>query len=64
MRHSDVGGTVPRMTTPVNNRAPMTAKSVRVPDQLWEAAQLKANENGEPLSVVVRKALERYVARR
>ena len=45
-------------------RKPMTAKAVRVPDGLWAAAQTKADKNGEYLSEVIRKALERYVARK
>ena len=44
-------------------REPMTAKSVRVPDALWLAAQSKADERGEVLSEVIRRALERYVRR-
>lgn len=39
----------------------MTAKSVRVPDALWAAAQAKADERGEVLSEVIRATLERYV---
>jgi hypothetical protein len=42
----------------------MVPKAVRVPDELWKAAQTKADERGEYLSEVIRKALERYVARR
>ena len=42
-------------------RPPMAAKSVRVPDALWLAAQAKADERGEVLSEVIRAALERYV---
>ena len=41
----------------------MTAKSVRVPDALWLAAQAKADERGEVLSEIIRTALERYVRR-
>lgn len=37
------------------------ARSIRVPDALWEAAQAAAEENGESVSDVVRKALEAYV---
>ena len=46
------------------SRKPMVPKAVRVPDELWKAAQTKADERGEYLSEVIRKALERYVARR
>ena len=45
-------------------RKPMTPKAVRVPDELWKAAQTKADERGEYLSEVIRKALERYVSRK
>jgi hypothetical protein len=34
---------------------------VRVPDDLWHAAQAKAVERGDVLAEVIRKALERYV---
>ena len=45
-------------------RPPIKPKSVRVPDDLWRAAQAKADERGEYLSEVIRKALERYVSRK
>lgn len=37
-------------------------RTVRVPDDLWEAAQEAAAKNGETLSEVIRRALEEYVA--
>jgi hypothetical protein len=37
------------------------ARAVRVPDGLWHAAQAKADERGETVSDVIRRALERYV---
>lgn len=46
---------------PATGKAPM--RSLRVPDDLWNAAMEKANERGESLSEVIRKALERYVKR-
>lgn len=46
------------------SRKPMRPKSLRVPDALWDAAQVKAESRGEVLSEVIRKALERYVARK
>jgi len=46
------------------SRRPMVPKAVRVPDELWRAAQAIANERGEYLSEVIRKALERYVSRK
>lgn len=42
-------------------RKPMTAKTIRVPDDLWRDAQAKADENGEYLSEVIRKFLETYI---
>ena len=45
-------------------RKPMTPRAVRVPDDLWRAAQTKADERGEYLSEVIRRALERYVAKK
>jgi hypothetical protein len=47
----------------VKVREPIRAKSVRVPDALWLAAQKKADERGEVLSEEIRKFLERYVKR-
>ena len=42
--------------------APRTPlRNVRVSDELWQAAQAQAAENGETVSDVVRRALERYV---
>jgi len=38
-------------------------RSVRVEDELWEAAKAKANAEGRTASDVVRAALRRYVAR-
>ena len=39
----------------------MKSRVIRVPDDLWAAAQAKAAQRGEYLSEVIRKALERYV---
>lgn len=36
-------------------------RTVRIEDQLWEAAQAKAEENGETVTDVIRRALKRYV---
>ncbi|ORA05846.1 hypothetical protein BST17_08490 [Mycolicibacterium bacteremicum] len=38
-------------------------RSFRIPDELYAAAQAKAEEKGESVSDVVRRALERYVKR-
>ena len=44
--------------------APKTPlRNIRVPDDLWQAAMSRAIERGETLSDVLRRALERYVAR-
>ena len=40
---------------------PDMPRNIRVPDDLWRAALDKAHTNGETLSDVVRRALERYV---
>lgn len=36
-------------------------RSVKVHDDLWQAAQAKAAERGETVSDVIRRALQRYV---
>jgi hypothetical protein len=36
-------------------------RSVRVPEDLWQAAIIVANRNGETISDVVREALREYV---
>jgi len=42
--------------------APKTpSRNVRVPDELWHAAQAKAMKLGETVSDVVRRALDEYV---
>lgn len=41
-------------------RHPMPLRSVRVSDAVWQAAQAKADDLGDNLSEVIRKALERY----
>lgn len=45
------------------SRPPQRARSVKVSDDLWLAAQAKAEQRGEVLSEVIRAALERYVKR-
>jgi len=39
----------------------MPSRNIRVPDVLWAAAKAKADEQGDNLSEVIRRALERYV---
>jgi hypothetical protein len=48
---------------PNQPRPGVTARAVRVPDPLWSAAKTKAEERGESVSEVIRRALERYVKR-
>lgn len=43
--------------------AETTARAIRIPDDLWAAALAKAEERGDTVSEIVRKALERYVKR-
>lgn len=35
-------------------------RSVRIPDDIWQAAQAAAAERGESVSEVIRRALRRY----
>lgn len=51
------------MTT-VPNVPKTPLRSFRIPDSVYRAAQAKAEEKGESVSDVVRRALERYVKRR
>lgn len=51
-------------TLPLVPNAPKTPqRTVRVPDEVWNAAKAKADERGDNLSEVIRKALERYAKR-
>jgi len=43
--------------------AETTPRAVRIPDDLWEAALAKTQLEGETVSEVVRRALERYLKR-
>lgn len=47
----------------VPNQPKTPLRAVRVPDELWEAAQAVAKERGETVSDEIRAALERYVRR-
>lgn len=38
-----------------------TLRNVRVPDEIWDAAKEQAEENGETVSDVVRRALVEYI---
>ena len=42
-------------------RPPRRPRSVKVEDDLWDAAKAKADERGDVLSEVIREALKRYV---
>lgn len=44
--------------------APTVMRTIRVPAELWEAAQDRAYDEGTSVSEVVRQGLERYVKRR
>lgn len=47
----------------VPNQPKTKIRAVRVPDELWEAAQEVAASKGETVSDEIRSALERYVKR-
>lgn len=46
------------------SRSPRRPKSIRVEDDLWDAALKKADERGEVLSEEIRKFLQRYAAKK
>jgi antitoxin component of RelBE/YafQ-DinJ toxin-antitoxin module len=41
-------------------KKPMIQRMIRVPEDLWERAKVRADERGENVSEAVRKFLERY----
>ena len=45
------------------NKPKTPIRTMRVSDELWESAQAAAASQGESVSDVIRKALERYVKR-
>jgi len=49
------------MRMPNQPRKENPARAIRVPDELWQAAQKRAGERGETVSEAVRRFLERYV---
>lgn len=59
-------GTVmtPATVARVPNTPGTPRRTIRIPDDLWDAAVAKAEERGESVSDVIRKALERYVRRK
>lgn len=44
----------------VPNQPKTPIRGVRIPDDLWERAKKRADENGETLSHAIRKFLDRY----
>jgi len=42
----------------------MQQRAVRVPDKIWDAAKAKAEERGDNLSEIIRRALEKYAAQK
>lgn len=44
------------------NQPKTTTRSVRIPDDEWEAAKAAAEANGETVTDVVRRSLIRYVS--
>lgn len=38
-----------------------TRRTIRIEDELWEAAQAKAKEQGDNLSMIIRDALRQYL---
>lgn len=49
--------------TPVPNQPKTPQRTFRIPGDLYAAAKAKAEERGETLTDVIRRALERYVRR-
>lgn len=47
----------------VPNKPKTPIRGFRIPDDVYNAAKAKAEEKGETLTEVVRKALERYAKR-
>lgn len=43
------------------NQPKTPTRAVRIPDELWRAAQAKAADRDETVTDVVRRALERYI---
>lgn len=43
------------------NQPATPGRSIRIPDELWEAARRKAEDEGETVTEVVIRALTRYV---
>lgn len=57
-----VGCNTPGPNVPAVPNQPATpTHSVRVPEDLWQAALRVAHDRGETVADVIRRALERYV---
>jgi predicted HicB family RNase H-like nuclease len=54
----------PAMMRGVPNTPGTPRHTVRVKHELWDAALARAEERGESVSDVIRRALERYVKRK
>ena len=52
-----------RMSREDHRQGTIPARSVRVEDELWNAAMARTAQRGETVSDVVRRALRRYVGR-
>lgn len=53
--------TPPPSVPGVPNQPATPTRSVRVPDELWQAALRVAHDRGETVTDVILRALERYV---
>lgn len=45
----------------VPNQPATPARSIRIPDEVWEALRRRADERGETIADVVRRALRAYL---
>jgi len=45
----------------VPNQPATPTRSVRIPDELWEASKRAAHDSGETVTDVIIRALKRYV---
>ena len=49
------------MVCPVPNQPKTPVHSVRIPDEIWDAAKRKAADHGETITDVILRLLKRYV---
>ena len=49
------------MVCRVPNQPKTPNHSVRIPDEIWEAAKRKAADHGETITDVILRALKRYI---